>query len=465
MQNEQTSNNKLTTKKSSFSSKLGLVMAAVGGAVGLGNIWKFPYIAGDNGGGAFLIVYLICVLLFGTPLLITEFIIGKQSGRSIYGAFSSISGNKRWQWLSWSCLAATILVTGFYLMVTGWCISYLIDAISGSLVQTEDLTSHFADLSSNSGLLLLYSVIGILLTGSILWFDINKGIERLSKILMPLLFIMMIIMAIRVLMLPDSGIGLKFFFQADFSKITPRIVLAAMGQCFFSLSIGFGALITYGAYMPKDQDIIVTSTQVVILDTLVAVLAGVIIFPAVFAFGLNPAEGPQLVFVVLPSVFAKMHMARLSGIIFFSLLCIAAITSILLLLEIIIAFITDSTSHRKHPINRHKAVVITSIGIFIVCALCILSVCGTPSWLKIAGKNLFEWYDMTTSTFLMPINALATSLFLGWFVPKTIIQQSLATSPFGKSKYGQQLFLFLVRYLVPFFIVAIFINGIIQLGA
>ena len=265
---------------SSFSTKLGLVMAAAGSAVGLGNIWKFPYIAGENGGAAFLVVYLICVLLLGLPLVMTEFLIGKHSGKSAYGAFKELNGTNRWQWLSWMCMLTAMLFIGFYFVVTGWCFNYLFEALTNVLhgAEMDSLSTHFTQVISNKPRMILFSLFPVLLTATVLWFGVNKGIEKLSMVLMPLLLVMMVLMAVRVLMLKDSAIGMQFFFQADFSKLNPQMVMKAMGQCFFSLSIGMGALITYGAYMPKNQSVSKTSMQVVILDTLVAILAGMIIF-------------------------------------------------------------------------------------------------------------------------------------------------------------------------------------------
>ncbi|MBQ7210364.1 MAG: sodium-dependent transporter [Paludibacteraceae bacterium] len=448
----------------SFTSKVGLVMAAVGSAVGLGNIWKFPYIAGQNGGGAFLLIYLLCVLLFGLPLLITEFTIGKHSGRSVYGAFSVIRNNNRWQWIGWLCMLATILVMGFYTVVTGWCINYLIDAISNTLYSSSDLTAHFTELSSNGPRMFGYSILALALTSVVLWFDVNKGIERLSKILMPLLLIMMIFMAIRVLMLPGSNVGMRFFFEADFSKLSPKVILDAMGQCFFSLSIGLGALITYGAYMPKHQNIIATSVQVAVLDSLVAILAGLIIFPAVFAFGVDPAEGPQLAFVVLPSVFEQMSLSSLSSIMFFGLLCIAAITSMISLMEVLVAFLTEATAQKKHSLDRHKAVLLAVVICVVTSSLCAFSLSGTPEWLKIGDKDFFTVFDTVASNFLMPLGALSMAIFIGWFMPESAIKQELRNGNRSTIHYALGfLFMQIVRYFVPIAIVAIFLNGVLSL--
>lgn len=410
-------------------------MAAAGSAVGLGNIWKFPYIAGENGGGAFLIVYLLCVLLFGMPLIMTEFLIGKRSGKSAFGAFRELSGNNRWQWLSWLCMLTSLLIMGFYFVVTGWCFNYLAEAFLHVFrgMTMFDLTAHFTEVSSNIPRMLLFGFIPVFLTAGVLWFDVNKGIERLSKILMPLLLIMMFIMAGRVLMLNNSNIGMQFFFRIDFSKITPTVIMEAMGQCFFSLSIGMGALITYGAYMPKTQNVTRTSVEVIILDTMVALLAGVIIFPAVFAFGFNPAEGPQLVFVVLPAIFEQMNFAWFSSVLFFTLLCIAALTSTISLMEVAVAFLCEATENTKHPLDRRKSVILTSAIVLVLIALCI------------CRGSIFDAFDKLTSCVMMPLGALGMSLFVGWNLPKD-----------GQKK----LFIFFLRFVVPIAILVVFLNSL-----
>ena len=432
-----------------FTSKIGLIMAAAGSAVGLGNIWKFPYIAGENGGGAFLLIYLICVLLFGIPMLMTEFIIGKRSGKSAFGAFRALRNNNRWQWLSWSCFATAFLIMGFYFAVTGWCFHYLVSAIGYTFkgLDTGSFTEHFNQFVSDGKGVFGYALLAVLLTASVLWFDVNKGIERLSKILMPLLLVMMVIMAGHVLMLPDSNIGMTFFLQADFSKITPQVILSAMGQCFFSLSIGMGAVITYGAYMPKRQNITITSLQVAVIDTLVAVFAGLIIFPAVFAFGVDPAEGPQLVFVVLPAIFEQMSFSWFSSILFFGLLCVAAVTSTISLMEVAVAFLTDATEQHKHPLNRHKSVLIVSAIALVLIAL------------NAFVSKVFDWSDMLTANILMPLNALAMALFIGWFQNKNEVRHDLGKKSGWQHKLSA-VYIPLVRYLIPLAILAIFLNGL-----
>ncbi|MBO6234731.1 MAG: sodium-dependent transporter, partial [Prevotella sp.] len=318
----------------SFSSKIGVLLAAAGSAVGLGSIWKFPYVVGENGGGAFIILYVVCSLIFGLPLVINEFMIGKLSGKSAYGAYRTLSGNSHWQWLSWVTFVTVTLLTSFYFVVTGWCFYYMVEAAMNTFagMNAEGLTDFFEAFEHNSPTMIGYAIVAIVLTAAVLWFEVNKGIERLSKILMPLLFIMLIVMAIHMVFLDGGTTGLRFLFEPDFSKLTPKVILGAVGLSFFTLSIGLGILITYGGYMPKEQgetmdykeeEVVTTSIQMIALVILVSLLAGMIVFPAVFAYGFSPAEGPQLTFVTLPAVFHNMFCPTLTSVSFFALMCVA----------------------------------------------------------------------------------------------------------------------------------------------
>ena len=433
-------------KTRGFSSQLGVILAAAGSAVGLGNIWKFPYVAGENGGGAFLIVYLLCVLLFGLPLLMTEFLIGKNSGKSAYGAFRTISGNNRWQWLGWLCIFSAYIIMGFYFVVTGWCANYLFEAATNAYagLDAAGLSAHFTSIVSNTPRMILFGILPVAMTAAVLWFDVNKGIERLSKILMPLFLAMMLFLAVRVLLLDGSREGLRFLFHVDFSQITPQVVMMAVGQCFFSLSVGIGALITYGAYMPKTQSSSRTSLQVGLLDTFVAVLAGVIIFPAVFTFGFSPQEGPQLVFVVLPAIFQQMSLSWLSGALFFLLLFIAALTSTISLMEIAVASLCEVS---RDKLNRHQSVLIVTAIAIVLVVLCVLS------------QYLFETFDTLVTLYLMPLGALFMALFVGWFMP--LQQKDLI--PDGDTPLKRRLrpvFVFVLRWIVPIAILLIFLNGL-----
>ena len=450
------------TKGTGFNSKLGVILAAAGSAIGLGNIWKFPYETGQNGGGAFLLIYLLCVIVFGMPLLMTEILIGRKAGQSSFSAFRAISGNNRWQWLGWWSAVTVLILTGFYFVVTGWCVNYLYEAILNSYagMGTEELMTHFHANMTNAPKMIICSIFPVLCTAAILWFGVSRGIERLSKILMPLLLIMMILMTIRVLLLEGSGEGLRFFFTPDFSHITPSVVMEAAGQCFFSLSVGLGLMITYGAYMPKDQDVTKTSFQVILLDTLVAVLAGVIIFPAVFAFGFDPAEGPELVFVVLPAVLQHMSFTWLSGVVFFTLLFVAALTSTISLMEVIVASIMEISRRKAQTcMSRQKSVLIATALICMVATVYILSMTGVWSDLQLFGHNLFELSDTLVTNYMMPLSALAMSLFIGWFMP--LKDNDLV--PHSQRRYKQLLrpaFIFSLRWIVPIAIFLIFLNGL-----
>lgn len=450
-----------------FSSKVGLIMAAAGSAVGLGNIWKFPYVAGENGGGAFLLVYLACVVALGLPMVATEFLIGQRSRHSAFGAFRELNGNNRWQWLSWMCLTTSVMIMGFYFVVTGWCFNYLAEAVVNTFhaMSTDQLTAHFNGFIHSDLRMMLFSLVPIVLTAAVLWFDVNKGIEQLSKILMPLLLVMMILMVIRVLMLENSMQGLRFFFHPDFSKITPNVILEAMGQCFFSLSVGMGALITYGAYMPPKQRVVYTSVQVAVLDTLVAVLAGVIIFPAVFSFGFNPEEGPKLAFVVLPAILEQMSLSWFSSVLFFSLLCIAALTSTISLMEVSVAYMVEVSEHwakknpRIKPINRHKSVLLVAVVTIVITGLCVLSMTDAREWLSFGGHNLFDLLDDITSCYLMPLGALGMSIFVAWKMPLEG-ENGLTQNAKGLHRWVCIIYQQMIRWIIPIVIVVIFLYGL-----
>jgi NSS family neurotransmitter:Na+ symporter len=437
----------------SFSSKIGVLLAAAGSAVGLGSIWKFPYTVGENGGGAFIILYIVCSIIFGLPLVMNEFLIGKLSHKSAFGAFRALTGSNRWQWLSWTCMLSSMFLMSFYFVVTGWCIFYMVEAASNSFagMDASQLTAFFNTFEGNAHLMIIYAVISIILTAAVLWFDVNKGIERLSKILMPLLFIMLIVMAIHMVLLDGGTAGLRFLFEPDFSKINANVILEAMGLSFFTLSLGVGVLITYGGYMPKEQNVTRTSLQMIILVIIVSLLAGSIVLPAVFAFGFSPTEGPELTFVTLPAVFTHMFSPTITSVAFFALMCVAAITSTISLMEVMVAFFCEATSETKHPLNRHQSVIFTSLILVVTNTLCVLSLTGHADWLTIMGKNLFDNFNDLVTNFLMPLGVLTMALFTGWFVPQTRYQGSRVAS---------FIYLVLLRWIIPIAIVIVFLNSL-----
>lgn len=437
----------------SFSSRIGVLLAAAGSAVGLGSIWKFPYTVGEYGGGAFIILYIACSLIFGLPLVMNEFMIGKLSGKSAYGAFRALSGSNRWQWLSWTAMISSLLLLSFYFVVTGWCFYYMVEAASNTFAEMDaaELTAFFNTFEGNAPVMIIYAIIAIALTASVLWFDVNKGIERLSKILMPILFIMLVVMAVHMVFMDGGTTGLRFLFEPDFSKITPKVILEAMGLSFFTLSLGVGILITYGGYMPKEQNVTTTSLQMIVLVIIVSLLAGMIVLPAVFAYGFSPTEGPQLTFVTLPEVFQHMFSPALTSTAFFALMCVAAITSTISVMEVMVAFVCEATTDTKRPLNRHQSVIIISLILVVVNILCVLSMTGNADWLTIMGQNMFDNANDLVTNFLIPLGALGVAVFTGWFVPQARYQGS---------KVASFIYLILLRWVIPVAIIIVFLNSL-----
>jgi NSS family neurotransmitter:Na+ symporter len=289
------------------------------------------------------------------------------------------------------------------------------------------------------------------LTASVLWFDVNKGIERLSKILMPILFIMLIVMAVHMVFMDGGTTGLRFLFEPDFSKITPKVILEAMGLSFFTLSLGIGALITYGGYMPEDQNVAKTSVQMMVLVIIVSLLAGMIVLPAVFAYGFSPTEGPELTFVTLPEVFQHMFSPSLTSTAFFALMCVAAITSTISVMEVMVAFVCEATADTKRPLNRHQSVIVVTLILVVANTLCILSMTGHADWLTIMGQNMFDNANDLVTNFLIPLGALAVAVFTGWFVPKARYQGS---------RMASCIYLILLRWVIPIAIIIVFLNSL-----
>jgi NSS family neurotransmitter:Na+ symporter len=322
--------------RATFGSKLGVIMATVGCAVGLGNIWRFPYMIGQNGGAAFLAIYIICIILLGLPVMLSEFFIGRYTRKNAAGAFKVLAPGTKWSLIGYNGVLASFLILGFYSVVAGWTLEYIMQAVTGSLSDKapEAFAQDFKLFSTEIFRPILWTVTFIGLTHFIVVSGVKEGIERTSKVMMPILFLILLALCIRSVTLPNASEGLYFLFKPDFSKITSAVVLSAMGQAFFSLSIGMGCLITYSSYFSKDTKMQITALQVTILDTLVAVMAGIMIFPAVFSFGIAPTAGPELVFITLPNVFQQLPMGAIWSLVFFLLLALAALTSTISLHEV-----------------------------------------------------------------------------------------------------------------------------------
>ena len=443
----------MSTNRVTFGSKIGVILATVGCAVGLGNIWRFPYMLGSNGGAAFLLVYLLCILLLGLPVMITEFFIGRHTNRNAAGAFKELAPGTKWSLIGYNGVLAAFLILGFYSVVAGWTLEYVLQAFSGSLSDktATDFATDFSNFSTGLIRPIIWTVTFIVLTHVIIISGVKSGIERASKIMMPLLFLFLLILAIRSVTLPNASEGLTFLFQPDFSKINSSVILSAMGQAFFSLSIGMGCLITYASYFKKETNLQTTALQVTILDTLVALLAGIMIFPAVFSFDITPTAGPELVFITLPNVFAQLPMGSVWSAIFFILLALAALTSTISMHEVATAYV-----HEEHKMSRNKAAWVVSAGAIILGVLSSLSF-GVLKDFTIGGMIFFDFLDYLTAKIMLPLGGMLICIFAGTRVERKVIKAELTnegTIPF----YFFNTYAFFMKYVAPIAIGLIFLH-------
>lgn len=443
----------MSNQRVTFGSKLGVILATVGCAVGLGNIWRFPYMLGSNGGAAFLLVYLFCILLLGLPVMITEFFIGRHSHRNAAGAFKVMAPGTKWSIIGYNGVLAAFLILGFYSVVSGWTLEYIMQAFSGSLIgkSAADFKAEFTNFSSDALRPIIWTFVFIAMTHIIIVSGVKKGIERASKVMMPLLFLILIALCIRSVTLPNAGEGLTFLFKPDFSKITSSVVLSAMGQAFFSLSIGMGCLITYASYFKQDTNLQTTALQVTVLDTLVAVLAGVMIFPAVFSFGIAPTAGPELVFITLPNVFEQLPMGWLWSAVFFILLALAALTSTISLHEVATAYV-----HEEYNVSRKRAAWFVSAGVLVFGVISSLSF-GLLKEYTIGGMIFFDALDYLTAKIMLPLGGMLICIFVGTRIDRKILKTELTnegTIPF----LFFNTYAFFMKYIAPVAIGLIFLN-------
>ena len=446
----------MANEQRGFTSNIGAILAAAGGAVGLGNIWRYPYMLGQNGGGAFLLVNLLFVLMIGIPLMMTEFVIGRRTQSNVVGAYKKLERKKGWATIGYFSILGAVLIYAFYSVVAGWTLNYIVMACTNQLsgLTPNEVADAFASFTSHSFWPVLFQLAFLALTALVISFGVQKGIEKISKILMPVLFFLLLLMVFRSLTLPGAKEGLQFLFKPDFSKLTGAGVLGALGQSFFSLSLGMGAMVTYGSYIRKEDSLFKTSLWISVCDLLVAILAGVVIFPAVFSFGMDPAAGPQLVYVVLPNVFNSMPMGGLFAAVFFLLLGIAALTSTISLQEIIVAFNVEELHW-----SRRKSSIISMISIFVIGIFCTLSFGPIKHW-TLFDRTIFDLFDLVTASYLMPIGALATTIFLGWFYPKAEVKDEITNGGALKGKLFE-LYYFILRFVAPIALIVILLSGII----
>ncbi len=436
-------------------------MAAVGSAVGLGNIWRFPYICGKYGGGAFLIVYLCFVFLLGSVLMMSEFVIGRRAQHTPIKAFQTLCPkHKAWGLLGLLGIITSFFILSQYLVISGWTTGYVWNSISGTLASlgtdSGAISNFFKEFSTSPWDPVLFLSIFAVLALLIILGGVQKGIENVSKVLMPLLVLLVLVLCVRSLTLPGAGKGVEYLFSPDFTKLTGEGVLAALGQALFSLSVGMGVLLVYGSYIPVNDNIFKTAMWITACDTLIAVLAGLAIFPAVFSCGFEPAGGPGLVFHVLPNVFNTMGTTgTIFASIFFVLLMVAAITSAISLLEALTAWFSEHTGTRRVVGALLFFVLTTALGILFSLSL------GSLSHIKIAGLCLFDFVDRMNSIYLPPLCALGTIIFFGWVLPEEDVKDELSNH--GTLKIGYyRLFRFLARYVVPVALLVVLVAGMLS---
>lgn len=444
----------MTDSRPKFATKFGVIATTVGSAVGLGNIWRFPYEAGSNGGSAFLIIYIACVLLIGVPVVCAEFLMGRASRLNIFGAFRSLAPRSgyRWAWIGFMGIFASMLILSFYSVVAGWTAEYFAQSAATAFAGDGDGAGAGSFDSFTEGWrCVLWTIVVLVLNAAIVLGGVRKGIERVSNWLMPLLFVLLVALAVHSLLLPGAGDGLEFLFAPDFSSVDSATVLSALGQAFFSLSLGLGTMMIYGSYFSDDTPLVRSAITTAGLDTLVAVLAGVIIFPAVFTFGAEPSAGPKLVFEVLPDIFHRMSGGAVWSSVFFLLLLVAALTSTISMSEICIAFLCE-----QWGMSRRRAVAVNTAIAMSLGTLCALSF-GPMAGFRIFGRTVFDLFDFATSNVFLPLGGMFVAVFAGWVVRRSVVYGQLAPAP----RVLVACIVFSLRYIAPVAIAVIFINGLL----
>ncbi len=455
-----TENVRIMSERTNFGSKLGVILATAGSAVGLGNVWRFPYMAGENGGAVFILIYLVCVLLLGIPCMISEFIVGRHGQANTARAYTKLAGGTPWALIGFMGVLTGFLITGYYAVVSGWCLQYVWASLIGHLQgDPEYFKTYFTELSSDPVKPVLWTCIILGITYLIIEHGVRDGIERASKMLMPTLFILLLMIVVASCLLPGAEKGIEFLFKPDFSKINSNVFLGALGQSFYSLSIAMGCLCTYASYFSKYTNLTSSATQIAVIDCLVAILAGLMIFPAAFSVGVSPDSGPSLIFITLPNVFSQAFGAwpvvgYCISLLFFLLLSLAALTSLMSLHEVSTAFLQEEL----HTTRKTAALLVT-ISTAIIGAFCSLSL-GAVDVLSFFGRSLFDWFDFVTGQIFLPIVGFLTCVFIGWFVPHKIVHDEFTNYGTLRGKFFH-LYLFLVKYICPLAILLIFLH---QLG-
>ena len=447
----------MSEERASFGSKLGMILATAGGAVGLGNVWRFPYMTGENGGAAFILIYVACVLLLGIPCMIAEFIIGRHGAANTYRAYSKMSGGKAWKYVGLLGVITGFLITGYYGVVSGWCLQYIYASVMGELHGNPDyVKGYFQTFSTDPIRPVFWLAAILLLTHYVIIHGVRGGIEKASKLMMPTLFILLLVIVVASCLLPGAGKGIEFLFKPDFGKVDKGVFLGALGQSFYSLSIAMGCICTYASYYTRQTNLLQSAIQVSVVDSFVAILAGLMIFPAAFSVGVNPDSGPSLIFITLPNVFSQAFsgmpvMGWIVSLMFYVLLSLAALTSLISLHEVSTSFF-----YEEFHLSRKKGAVVVTVTTFVIGAFCSLSL-GDMNYLSVGGKSLFDVFDFVTGQIFLPVGGFLTCVFLGWFVPlQTVRDEFTNWGTLSGRFFG--IFVFLVRYVCPLAILSIFLH-------
>ena len=449
--------------RENFGSRAAVIMAFAGSAIGLGNIWRFPYMVGEYGGAAFILIYIVCSFVLSLPILFSESIIGRKTHRSTFGAMNTLAPDSKWKWLGLLTIITPLIILSYYSVVGGWAIEYLFKSATFTFTpdSAENVTGMFGEFASSVWGPIVCLFIFLFLTALIVFFGVKKGIEKFSNISIPILFVLIVAIAIYSLTLPGAGEGVRYLVKPDFSKLTPGAFSAALGQSFFSLSLGVGTMLTYSSYVSEKEDLIASGAGTAVSDLLFAMLAGFAIMPAVFAAGIAPSAGPGLVFETLPYIFAKMGsggqvISCLVAILFFLTILVAALTSSISILEVGVAYLVE-----EKGMSRHNATILLFLITFAIGVLCSLSF-GPLADVKILGESIFNFCDKLCSNYLMTIGALLFSVFVGWKMDKTSVRDELTNR--GAIKANGKLFpvvYFLIKYMAPVTIAIIFISGLL----
>lgn len=445
------------SRRGSFGSKLGIVLATAGSAVGLGNVWRFPYMAGQNGGAAFILIYLGCIVVLGIPGMVSEFIVGRHSQANAARAYASFSQGRAWGAIGILGILTSAVILGFYAVVAGWCLHYLgVSAIGGLRGDAGYAEQYFQTFSSDPVKPAVLGIVFILITHFVVVRGVQRGIERVSKVLMPLLLILLLLIVGASCSLPHAWRGVEFLLKPDFSKVSGNVVLEALGQAFFSLSLGTACLCTYASYFSRHTHLLSSAAQIAIVDFLIALLAGLMIFPAVFSVGVKPDSGPSLIFITLPSVFQQAFaflpgLGYVVAVLFYALLVFAALTSTISMHEIGTAFF-----HEEWHISRRWAAWILTVGCSVLAVFCSLSV-GRPD-IGLFGLPLMDFCDKLTAQVMLPVGAMLTSVLVGWVAPRAMVRSEFTNWETSGMKGLYGFYMFCVRYIVPVCILLILMH-------